>query len=192
MNESAVRILILEGHPAAAESMMRELRQTGGTYRFRLAACREQFAGALREFRPAIILADHAPPGLDGLAALSLAQEFCPQIPFIFVTGALGEEFAVEALHRGATDYVLRDRLFRLEPVVRRALALPRNMEPLAPLGHQLRTPLTGILGMAELLAATPLDEQQQRIVATLRDSADTLRHVVERMLTQIEGPRTH
>ncbi len=69
-----------------------------------------------------LILADYSLPGFNGLSALKLAREYCPNTPFIFVTGTMGEEIAVESLKCGATDYVLKQNLARLVPVVQRAL----------------------------------------------------------------------
>lgn len=68
-----------------------------------------------------IILADYSLPSFDGISALKLAVERCPDVPFIFVTGSLGEELAVETLRNGATDYVLKHRLHRLAQAVGRA-----------------------------------------------------------------------
>src|SRR5215475_6870709 len=58
-----------------------------------------------------LILADYTLPSFDGLSALRLAMRLCPEVPFIFVTGTLGEEVAIEALKIGATDYVLKTRI---------------------------------------------------------------------------------
>jgi PAS domain S-box-containing protein len=69
-----------------------------------------------------LILADYSLPSFDGISALKLAMKACPEVPFIFVSGTLGEEVAIEALKIGATDYVLKTRLSRLVPSVLRAL----------------------------------------------------------------------
>jgi PAS domain S-box-containing protein len=69
-----------------------------------------------------LILADYTLPSFDGISALKLAMKACPEVPFIFVSGTLGEEVAIEALKVGATDYVLKTRLSRLAPSVVRAL----------------------------------------------------------------------
>jgi len=69
-----------------------------------------------------LILSDYSLPGFDGSSALELAHQTRPQVPFLFVSGALGEELAIETLKSGATDYVLKQRLERLVPSVRRAL----------------------------------------------------------------------
>jgi signal transduction histidine kinase len=70
-----------------------------------------------------LIFADCTMPNFDGFQALELAREHAPEIPFIFVSGTIGEDFAIESLRNGATDYVLKDRLSRLIPAVRRAIA---------------------------------------------------------------------
>jgi two-component system, OmpR family, sensor kinase len=81
------------------------------------------FRAALREFQPHLILSDFSLPNYDGLSAFDLAHRLVPHLPFIIVTGAMGEEVAVDTLRRGVTDYVLKQRLERLTPAVRRALA---------------------------------------------------------------------
>jgi signal transduction histidine kinase len=80
------------------------------------------FITALNDDRFDVILADYKLPSFDGLAALSIAREMAPDVPFIFVSGSMGEELAIDSLKRGATDYVLKQRLSRLGPAIRRAL----------------------------------------------------------------------
>ena len=84
---------------------------------------RADFQAALARDAFDIILADYNLPAFDGTAALEMSRAKRPEIPFIFVTGALGEERAVTLLKSGATDYVLKDRLWRLAPAIERALA---------------------------------------------------------------------
>ncbi len=120
--ERALRILILEDLPSDAELMVYELRQAEIAHSYRRVADREHFVAALEEDWPDLILSDFHLPNFDGLEALALAQATCPDTPFIFVSGAMGEEVAIDAVKRGATDYVLKDRLSRLGPAVQRAL----------------------------------------------------------------------
>ena len=87
---------------------------------------REAFTAAAVECRHDLILADYVLPTFDGLSALAIAREHCPEIPFVFVSGTLGEDIAVEALKNGATDYVTKQRLDRLPTVIVRALAEAR------------------------------------------------------------------
>jgi DNA-binding response OmpR family regulator len=117
-----LRILILEEVAAHAELMERELRKAEMVFSARRVATREAFIAALRDFNPDLILADYSLPSFDGISALSIAREQCPAAPFVFVSGTLGEELAIETLKQGATDYVLKQRLARLVPAVRRAL----------------------------------------------------------------------
>src|ERR1700726_2170072 len=83
---------------------------------------RAEFVAALEDVETDLILADYTLPSFDGLSALMLASSARPDLPFIFVSGTLGEEVAIEALKIGATDYVLKTRLSRLVPSVLRAL----------------------------------------------------------------------
>jgi PAS domain S-box-containing protein len=117
-----LRVLMLEDEPADAEFAQRELRKAGILFTSLRVDDRTAFIAALEEFRPDVILADYKLPSFDGLSALSLARERAPKVPFIFVSGAMGEEFAIEMLHQGAADYVLKGHLSKLVPAVNRAL----------------------------------------------------------------------
>ncbi|MGZ6230241.1 MAG: response regulator [Syntrophales bacterium] len=117
-----LHILIVEDVPTDAELMEEELRAVG----IEFVATRVDTAGslvdALDRFSPDIILSDYSLPAFDGESALSIAREKAPGVPFIFVTGALGEDRAVDLLKRGATDFVLKDRLNRIPLCIKRAL----------------------------------------------------------------------
>ncbi len=119
---SDLRILILEDVPTDAELIQFELREAGTTFIPRCVKDKKAYLTAIDEFSPDIILSDYSLPSFDGLSALKLAGQKCPDVPFIFVSGALGEETAIELLKQGATDYVLKSRLSRLGPAVVRAL----------------------------------------------------------------------
>jgi PAS domain S-box-containing protein len=119
---SELRVLMLEDEPADAEFAQRELRKAGIVFTSLRVDERGAFVAALDEFRPDVILADYKLPSFDGLTALGLAREKLPEVPFIFVSGAMGEEFAIETLHQGAADYVLKGHLSKLVPAVNRAL----------------------------------------------------------------------
>ena len=115
-------ILIVEDVPTDAELIKFELREAGVTFSARCVATKLSFLKALDDFCPDLILSDYSLPSFDGISALKIALSKCPDIPFIFVSGALGEETAIELLKQGATDYVLKSRLSRLAPAVARAL----------------------------------------------------------------------
>ena len=117
-----LRILILEDVPTDAELIQFELAEAGTTFIPLCVADKTSYQKALEEFLPEIILSDYSLPSFDGISALKIAVSKCPDVPFIFVSGALGEETAIELLKQGATDYVLKSRLSRLAPAVARAL----------------------------------------------------------------------
>jgi len=117
------RILILEDNPTDAELSERELRKVGVNFLARWVKTQDDFIRELETFAPDLILADYKLPAFDGLTALAVARKKFPDLPFIFVTGTLGEERAIDSLLSGATDYVLKDRLARLGPAASRALA---------------------------------------------------------------------
>jgi len=121
MKKKKLNLLILEDNPADAELAVRKLEKEGFVIEWKLVETEEAFREALNQ-GPEVILADYNLPSFDGLSALKIKQEISPTIPLIIVSGTIGEELAVECIKAGATDYVLKDRLFRLVPVIKRAL----------------------------------------------------------------------
>jgi len=122
-----IRVLLTEDVGADAELELRELKRAGLRVTHRIVDREDTFTEALREFAPDVILSDFAMPGFDGMAALALARELKPEVPFIFVSGTIGEEYAIRALKSGATDYVLKTNLVRLPAAVERAVAEARE-----------------------------------------------------------------
>ena len=116
-----LNLLILEDNAADAELAVRELEKEGFVVEWSLVETEEDFREALNQ-RPKIILADYNLPFFNGLSALKIKQKIIPEIPLIIVSGRIGEEFAVDCIKAGAIDYVLKDKLFRLVPVIKRAL----------------------------------------------------------------------
>ncbi|MFB3766637.1 MAG: ATP-binding protein, partial [Methanotrichaceae archaeon] len=114
--------MILEDNDSDFELIKRELHNIDLNNTIEWAHDKGTFLQALDTFAPNIILLDYSLPGFDGLSALSLVRQRFPDIPAIIVSGAIGEEIAIETLKAGATDYVLKQRLNRLRPVVHRAL----------------------------------------------------------------------
>ena len=119
----SVRILLLEDDANDAKLVEMALVNAGVVFVSLRVETREAFSRALDEFVPDIILSDFRLPHFDGRTALGMVQERCPATPMLMVTGAIGDELAVELLKAGARDYILKDRLARLPSAVRRALA---------------------------------------------------------------------
>lgn len=122
-----IRILMVEDDRADAELIRHALVKDGLNFTLERVETGEDYVRSLDHGAPDVILSDYALPSFDGYTALSIAQRQCPDVPFIFVTGTMGEEVAIETLKSGATDYVLKLRLSRLAPAVRRALREARE-----------------------------------------------------------------
>lgn len=118
----AIRVLFLEDRPDDAELAVRALLKESITCDWQRVQTEAEFVAAL-ESTPDLVLADYRLPQFDGLQALQLLRARHPDLPFILVTGTLGDELAATCMRLGATDYVLKDRLARLAPAIRRALA---------------------------------------------------------------------
>jgi len=123
-----LKILMLEDSAADAELCARELGRAGLSFKILRVDTRAAFELALRDFLPDLVLSDFTLEGaFDGLAALDLARGLLADVPFVFVSGTIGEDRAVEAVKRGATDYVMKNRVERLAVVVRRAIEEARQ-----------------------------------------------------------------
>ena len=117
-----LRILLLEDFEPDIELVQLELLASGMSVTLVAVDTRAEFEAELRRRLPDIILSDYWLSSFEGSEALEIAKLVAPRVPFIFVTGVLGEEVAIEMLKRGATDYVLKTRLARLVPAVKRAV----------------------------------------------------------------------
>jgi two-component system, cell cycle sensor histidine kinase and response regulator CckA len=126
MASDALRILILEDVPMDAELVEYELERASIPFSARRVDSREGFLRELEQFGPDVILSDYTLPRFDGMAALSLARERAPSIPFLIVTGSVNEETAVGCMKAGATDYLLKSNLARIGPAIQAALERER------------------------------------------------------------------
>ncbi|WP_416666874.1 response regulator [Egbenema bharatensis] len=126
---NSLRILLLEDSLLDAEIIQTTLLDAGIFSEFIRVDNRNDFVNALETDVFDLIISDYSLPSFDGFSALDFAQALCPEIPFILVSAALGEEVAIEALKQGATDYVLKQRLGRLVPSVQRALREARERQ---------------------------------------------------------------
>jgi len=117
-----LRILHLEDDPKDAELIQSTLEAEGILCDITCVDTETEFRGSLVRNSFDLVLADYTLPGFDGISALKAAKEISPDVPFIFVSGTLGEEVGVEALKLGATDFVAKTRLSRMAPAIRRAL----------------------------------------------------------------------
>src|ERR1700682_6437688 len=120
--KSPLHILYREDDPRDAELVQQTLAMNNVTSFMTRVETEADFIASLKQGGFDLILPDQPPPSFDAMSALNIAQRDWPHIPFIVVSGTLGEEVAIEALKIGATDYVFKTRLARIVPSVTRAL----------------------------------------------------------------------
>ena len=157
-----VKLLVLEDSDVDAALIKRELARSELQLAYQRVATRTDYAEALERGGFDLILSDFSLPDFDGVEALELARTLAPEAPFIFVSGVVGEEFAIESLKEGATDYVLKQRLERLPSAVRRALneaherrerrrAEERMTLLVAELSHRVKNTLATVAAISRL-----------------------------------------
>lgn len=134
-----VNLVLVEDMPMEAEIAIRQLESSGFSCNWKRVDTEDGLKQALCGRRPDLVLSDFTLPGFDGISALEIVRELAPDIPFIFLSGTIGEERAIDALQRGAHDYVLKTNLARLAPAVRRALSDAGVRRARAALEQQLR-----------------------------------------------------
>ena len=171
-----VRLLLLEDNQLDADLIEAALRRELPAAALTHVKDRHSFTEALAQEQPDLVLSDYSLPQFDGFAALALVRESQPELPFIFVSGVLGEEIAIESLRRGATDYVLKQRLARLPAVVSRAIAEARERAERQRAEDSLRLLVSELSHRVKNTLATVLSIAQQTIrgSATLKEFEPT------------------
>jgi signal transduction histidine kinase len=218
-DRQTISILHLEDNPLDAELTSELLSSSGIDCQIKRLVRVDEFRDALAanqaKQRFDLILADYNMPGFDGLTALRMTREANSDIPFILLSGALGEELAVELLRNGATDYVLKNNLQRLPLAITRAIkeykvrqrerqsqlevrkardeaqkANSAKSRFLGRISHELRTPLNAIIGYTQLMQADPLSEEQQHCSEQILKAGEHLLQLINEVLeiTRIES----
>jgi len=173
--EQALRLLILEDAAAEAELAVRALETAGLDCSWRCVESETDFRSGLRDLRPDIVLSDFSLPRFDGMSALAIAAAEAPDIPFIFVSGTIGEERAIEALKHGAVDYVLKSNLARLAPAVKRALSEAASRRA----RHQAEERVTRLTRVLQMLSGINTAVARVRDRTKLLEEACRIAHAV-------------
>lgn len=183
---AAPRVLLLEDSSLDAELIREHLEQLQPLPDIRRAVNKAEYLAALAEGEFDVILADFSLPDFDGMTALDMAREQLPRTPFIFVSGVLGEEAAIESFRRGATDYILKQRLIRLPAAVERALseayekAERRRSEQhrellVRELSHRVKNTMAMVMSIVRRTAknSATVDDYVENLMGRLRAMAD-------------------
>jgi signal transduction histidine kinase len=208
-----INVLIIEDSKASLNFEVAQLRKSGFNVNYEQVENAQTLKKALNTENWDIILSDHVMPEFSSIEALQILNESKLDIPFIIVSGEIGEEVAVEAMRAGCRDYIMKDKLARLGPVVKRELdelharierkqadeemknILIRAKEEaeaankaksnfLANMSHEIRTPLNGIIGMIELtLMSEELDSEHRENLIIAKNSAYSLINIVNEIL---------
>lgn len=193
-----IKILILEDNYIDAELLLRALKKAEISFSHEHVDNKEKFTNALDVFKPHIVLSDYALPSFDGIEAFNIKQSKCPEIPFIIISGTIGEENAVELIKKGVTDYVIKGKLFSLGQKITRALKdakalsekrvsdrkLKIQNEKLIEIAflqsHQVRAPIAQILGLYNLFNFDDYsDPINAEIFDKIKDTAKSLDNIV-------------
>jgi len=160
---------MLEDDSADAELTKYALRKGGLNFSLERVESRDEYVHQLDNDPPTLILSDYSLPGFNGQDALEIALDKCPETPFIFVTGTMGEEVAIETLKSGATDYVLKTRLSRLMPAVQRALREAEQRTQHRRAEEQLRESHEQLRALSTYLQSVR-EEERTRIAREVHD----------------------
>ena len=199
-----LNILHIEDSTEDSELIHRLLADNGLPCKVTRIESRAEVFDSLEKNSYDLILADCKLPNFSGMGALEIAHALKPDVPFVFVSGTIGEETAIESLRNGATDYVLKDRLSRLVPAVRRALAEAEErlmcrqlqqrlreagrLEAISTLSngiaHDFNNILTIILGHSSLLTMRHKNpEHVLEISGTIAEAAKRGSEIVQQLL---------
>jgi len=196
------KVLILEDDETDADLLLRELKKSGLPFTHTFAESRSTFEHALENFKPDIILSDYYLPSFDGVAAFNITQSISPDIPFIIISGTIGEERSVELIKLGITDYILKDKLYVLAPKISRALIdaekvkekriadeeLKNQYDKLLKIAfmqsHQVRVPIANILGLFNLFEFdNPCDPVNAQVLNMLKLVAESLDKTIHEII---------
>lgn len=215
MSKHTLKILCLEDDIEDFEILGYMLEKSGLSFESKQVDTKESFLEALQQFHPDVILSDHSLPLFNSTESLAICRELKYQAPFILVTGAVSDEFAVNSIKQGADDYVLKSNLTRLASAIETALrhretekAKVRAVADLAArneqllkinqeldsfvysVSHNLRAPLMSVLGLLHLASDEKDEKAMQQYHQMMENSIKRLDETVREILDYSRNAR--
>src|SRR6478609_4694806 len=212
---SKLKILCLEDDDIDFEIINEELTKSGMEVISKMVDTRESFLAELTSFQPDVILSDHSLPQFNSIEALSICRKRESRIPFILVTGAVSDEFAVNCIKRGADDYVLKSNLSRLPSAIRNALKhksteeakllainslatqnieltkINKELDSIVySVSHNLRAPLMSVLGLINLAKTENNIDEIHHFHKLMEKSIDKLDDTLKEILDYAKNAR--
>lgn len=208
--QKKVYIICIEDNPNDLGLMIRQISASGLDFSYKQIQTKEELVQEFKTSEPDLILSDFSLPSFDGMEALHLAQKYHPKVPFLFVSGWLGEEAAIEALKQGATDYISKNKITKLMFSVERALKeyeernlleeaerenetlksqlnQAQKLEAISLLAtgvaHELNNPLTIMMNYAQLILAQSKDDSILKYASNILDEGEKITKVTKDLL---------
>lgn len=210
MIQKKVYILCIEDNPNDLGLMIRQIGNSGLDFSYKQIQTKEELVQELNASEPDLILSDFSMPSFDGMEALEISKRYAPVTPFLFVSGWLGEDAAIEALKRGATDYISKNKISKLNFSIERALkeSEERNLldeiekqnealksqliqaqklEAISLLAtgvaHEINNPLTIIINFAQLILAQSKDDPILRYASNILGEGERISKITKDLL---------
>jgi DNA-binding NtrC family response regulator len=200
--QTPIKILILEDDLIDADLIRRVLKKSDLQPNILHVNNVADYRTQLRLFNPDVILSDYSLPSVNGTEAFAIKQAVRPDIPFILVSGTIGEENAVELIKKGVTDYALKDKLFTLVPKIKRALKDAEDererqrkdqkfrvqydtlLEIASLQSHQVRAPVSSVLGLISLFNVdNPADPVNYDVLKNLRKTTVEFDNIIRQIV---------
>ncbi|XDD49433.1 sensor histidine kinase [Leptospira sp. WS92.C1] len=210
MIQRKIYIICIEDNPTDLGLMIRQIGTSGLDFSYKQIQTKEELIQELKASEPDLILSDFSLPSFDGMEALEIVRKYLPNIPFLFVSGWLGEEAAIEALKRGATDYISKNKISKLNFSIDRALkeseerALldeaekenetlksqliqAQKLEAVSLLAtgvsHEINNPLTIIINYAQLILGQSKDDMILKYASNILDEGERISKITKDLL---------
>ncbi|MBW0433689.1 hybrid sensor histidine kinase/response regulator [Leptospira yasudae] len=210
MIQKKVYIICIEDNPNDLALMIRQISSSGLDFSYKQIQTKEELIQELKTSEPDLILSDFSLPSFDGMEALYAVKKYHPNVPFLFVSGWLGEDAAIEALKQGATDYISKNKITKLMLAVERALKESEERQLLEKaekenetlksqliqaqklevisllatgVAHEINNPLTIMINYAQLILAQSKDDSILKYASNILDEGERIAKITKDLL---------